>query len=95
MQILLLDRRRCGRHVFAAMVLCSCGNKSSSPTEVPLAVSLGESVPVNRAAKCRFEGPFKRDAHTCSLPVSLPCTAAHHGQPSQMPWKNDGPFAYC
>lgn len=51
--------------------------------------------PSEQSSKMQIEGTFKREAHMGSLPVSLPCTTACPGQPSQLQWKIQEPFAYC
>lgn len=88
MLILLLDRKSCKRHVFAAMVLCQLHWQNPLPTKIPLTVSIGEAVPVNWSAKCRFEGFFKRHLeHTVCL-----CSATCPGQSFQLHWENQGSF---
>lgn len=47
MLILLLDRKNCERHMFAAMVLCQLYWQTALPAKIPLTVSIGEAVPVN------------------------------------------------
>lgn len=55
----------------------------------------GRGSPGEQSNKTQIWGSFKRETRTCSLPLSLPCTAARPDQPSQLRWKNPGPFACC
>lgn len=88
MLILLLDRKNCERHVFAAMVLCQLYWQNALPPKIPLTVSIGEAVPVNWSAKHRFEEFFRRHLeHTVFL-----CPAACPGQSFQLHWENQACF---
>lgn len=88
MLILWLDRKSCERHVFAAVVLCQLYCQNALPAKISLTVSIGEAVPVNWAAKHRFEGSFKRHReHAVFL-----CPAACPDQSIQLHWENQGSF---
>lgn len=88
MLILLLDRKSCEKHEFAAMVLWQLYWQNALPTKRPLTDSIGEAVPVNWSEKHRFEELFKRHLeHTVFL-----CPAAFPGESFQLHWENQDHF---